>query len=125
MRTLGALALAGLLGGLAAVALVPAGTHETIGGPFVVLALTLGGAFIGTELYAEWRRPGQRIGLLMTLVGFLWFLGALPESDSVGLYSAGLVLSGLWAGPFVHLLVAFPSGYVAPGLDRWVMRLGY
>jgi signal transduction histidine kinase len=121
----GALAAAGLLFGLAALALVLTGDHDQLGGPFVVLALTLGWSFIGTGLYAVWRRPEQPIGRLMTLVGFLWFLGALPESDSALVHTIGLALGGLWAGPLVHLLVAFPSGRVADGLERNVVRLGY
>jgi signal transduction histidine kinase len=123
--TVGALAAAGLLFGLAALALVLTDDHQDIGGPFVVLALTLGWSFIGTGLYAIWRRPEQPIGRLMTLVGFLWFLGALPESGSALVHTIGLALGGLWAGPLVHLLVAFPSGRVADGLERTVVRLGY
>src|SRR5690242_7808833 len=125
MRSVAGLAFAGFVLGLAALALVLTGTHDTITGPFVVLALTLGWAFIGTGLYAMWRRPEQSIGRLMTLVGFLWFLGALPESDSPVLFNVGLAVSGLWAGPFVHLLVAFPAGRLAPGLERRVVQLGY
>src|SRR4051794_2367813 len=115
---LGAVAAAGLAFGLAALALVLTNDHDdTVTGPFVVLALTLGWSFIGTGLYAMWRRPGQPIGALMTLVGFLWFVGALPESDSALVYTLGLALGGLWAGPLVHLLIAFPSGRIAPGLE--------
>src|SRR4051794_37331313 len=118
MRALAGVAVAGFVLGLAALEIVVTGTHDTITGPFIVLALTLGWAFIGTGLYAIWRRPGQPIGRLMVLVGFLWFTGALPESDSVPLYTIGLVLNGLWVAPFIHLLVAFPSGRVAPRLGR-------
>src|SRR4051794_23991304 len=125
MRALAGVAVAGLVLGLAALELVVSGTHDTIGGPFIVLALTLGWGFIATGLYAIWRRPGQPIGRLMVLVGFLWFAGALPESDSVPLFTIGLVLNGLWVAPFVHLLVAFPSGRVAPGLERRVVGLAY
>src|SRR3954447_11524235 len=110
MRALAGVAVAGFVLGLAALELVVSGTHDTIGGPFIVLALTLGWGVIATALYAIWRRPAQPIGRLMVLVGFLWFAGALPESDSVPLFTIGLVLNGLWVAPFVHLLVAFPSG---------------
>src|SRR4051794_2939520 len=123
--TLVALAAAGFILGLAALALVLTGDHDDVTGPFVVLALTLGWSFIATGLYAVWRRPEQSVGRLMTLVGFLWFLGALPESDSPLVHSLGLALGGLWAGPLVHLLIAFPSGRVAPGLERTLVRTGY
>ena len=78
---IGALAAAGIVCGLVALALVLTGDHDQITGPFALLALTLGWSFIGTGLYALWRRPEQPIGRLMTLTGFLWFIGALPESD--------------------------------------------
>src|SRR4051812_47117382 len=125
MRALGAVALAGFAFGLAALMLVLTGDHDTVTGPFVVLALTLGWSFIGTGLYALWRRPDQTIGFLMTVVGFLWFVGAFPESNSALVYTAGLALGGLWAAPFVHLLVAFPTGRVEPGFERRLVRFGY
>src|SRR4051794_12468304 len=125
MRALVGVAVAGFVLGVAALGLVLTGDHDTVTGPFVVLALTLGWSFIGTGIYALWRRPDQLIGRLMVIVGFLWFIGALPESDSALLYTIGLALGGLCAGPLVHLLVAFPSGRTAPGLERTVVRVGY
>jgi signal transduction histidine kinase len=125
MRALAGVAVAGLVLGLAALALVLTGNHDTITGPFVVLALTLGWSFIGTGLYALWRRPGHLIGRLMVLVGFFWFVGALPESDVAFVFTLGLALGGLWAAPFVHLLVAFPTGQVKPGLERRLVWLAY
>jgi signal transduction histidine kinase len=125
MRALGALAIAGLIGGLGALSLVVTGDHDTITGPFVVLALTLGWAFIGTGLYALWRRPGHLIGRLMVAVGFAWFVGALPESDVALVFTAGLAVSGLWSAPFVHLLLVFPSGRPASTLERRLVWLAY
>ena len=90
----------------------------------MVLALTLGWSFIGTGLYALWRRPDQLIGRLMMLVGFLWFIGACRSPTSALVFTVGLALGGLWAGPLVHLLVAFPTGRVEPARAALV-RLGY
>ena len=77
-RALAALAVAGFALGLAALALVTTGDREFGSTPTVVLALTLGWAFIYAGLYAWWRRPENRIGALMTLVGFT--VGAIVAS---------------------------------------------
>jgi signal transduction histidine kinase len=123
--TLMGLAAAGFVLGVAALALVLTSDHQLVDPAVVALALTLGWSFIGTGLYAQWRRPGHVVGKLMTLTGFLWFLGALPEADSDVLYTLGIALGGLFAGPLVHLLVVFPSGRAAPGLERMLVYLGY
>src|SRR4051812_13613988 len=115
-RALVGLAVAGLVLGLAALALVTT-TDRPFSTAEVVLALTLGWAFIGAGLYAWWRRPENRVGALMTLVGFLWFLGALESAGAAWAYTTGLALSTLWIGALVHMLVAFPTGRVGPGLE--------
>jgi signal transduction histidine kinase len=122
-RALVALAVAGLVLGLAALALVTTGERDFGSTPTVVLALTLGWAFIGAGLYAWWRRPENRVGALMTFVGFLWFIGALTSADAAWAFTLGLALSSLWIAALVHMLVAFPTGRVAPGLERSLVRL--
>src|SRR5918996_1318956 len=122
---LAALAVAGFVLGLAALALVTTGERDFGSTPTVGLALTLGWAFIGAGLYAWWRRPDNRVGALMTLVGFLWFVGALTSADTAWAYTLGLALSSLWIAALVHMLVAFPTGRVAPGLERTVVMLGW
>src|ERR687891_2442213 len=119
-RALVALAVAGLVLGLAALALVTTSEREGDPAAWIALALTLGWAFIGAGLYAWWRRPENRIGALMTLVGLLWFLGALTSADAPWAYTLGLALRSLWIAALVHMLVAFPTGRVAPGLERAV-----
>jgi signal transduction histidine kinase len=122
-RALVALAVAGFVLGLAAFALVTTSDRADVPGPSVVLALTLGWSFIGAGLYAWWRRPENRIGALMTMVGFVWFMGALTSADDAWAFTIGLALSSLWIAALVHMLVAFPSGRVAPGLERNLVRL--
>src|SRR5215216_5256516 len=89
-RALVGLAVAGLALGLAALALVTTSERESDSAAWIVLALTLGWGFAGAGIFAWWRRPENRTGPLMTLVGFTWFLGALGSADAAWAYSLGL-----------------------------------
>jgi signal transduction histidine kinase len=124
-RALIGLAIAGLALGLAALALVTTSDRERDPTVWIALALTLGWAFAGAGIFAWWRRPENRIGPLMTLVGFLWFLGALSTADTAWAYTLGVLLGTLWIGALVHMLVAFPTGRVEPGVERAVVILGW
>ena len=117
-RALIGLAVAGLALGLAALALVTASDREDDSTSSIVLALTLGWGFAGAGIFAWWRRPDNRLGPLMALVGFTWFLGALTSADTAWAFTLGLLVGTLWLGALVHMLVAFPSGRVQPGLKR-------
>ena len=123
-RALIGLAVAGLALGLAALALVTTSERDD-DAAWIVLAATLGWGFIGAGLYAWWRRPENRSGALMTLVGFLWFLGSLESAEAAWAFTLGLAVSSLWLAALVQMLVAFPTGRVAPGLERNVVRLGW
>src|SRR5918997_2279134 len=103
-RALIALAVAGLALGLAALALATASDREPDPAPWIVLALTLGWGFAGAGIFAWWRRPENRVGPLMTLVGFLWFLGGLASADSAWAYTLAVVVGALWLGALVHML---------------------
>src|SRR5919106_3371009 len=125
-RALIGLAVAGFALGLAALALVTTSDREDEdSAAWIVLALTLGWGFAGAGIFAWWRRPENRIGPLMTLVGFMWFLGALSSANASWAYTLGLLVGALWIGALVHMLVAFPTGRVEPGLERWVVVLGW
>src|SRR5687768_9123333 len=115
-RALIGLAVAGLALGLAALALVTTSDRENESTPWIVLALTLGWGFAGAGIFAWSRRPENRVGPLMALVGFTWFLGALTSADTAWAFTLGLLVGALWLGALVHMLVAFPSGRVQPGL---------
>jgi len=124
-RALLGLALAGLACGLAAITLVATSDRSTDPTALIVLAIGLGWGFIGTGLYAWWRRPENRMGALMVLVGFTWFLGALGEAGGPWLFSLGSALSNVWIGAFALMLVAFPTGVVGRGLERTLVWLGW
>jgi len=88
-------------------------------GPAVLLS------FVGTGLYAWRRRPESRIGALMVLLGFAWFLFTLESSNSPLVHTSSLVTGGLWGGVFLHIGMSFPSGRLASARDRAIVIAGY
>jgi signal transduction histidine kinase len=82
-------------------------------------------SFVGTGLYAWAARPANRVGLLMVLLGFGWFLFTLDAANTPWLYTVGLVTGGLWGGVFLHLGLSFPSGRLYTRLDRALVIAGY
>ncbi len=117
--------LGALVCGAGVVALVASSDHQDAQAVWAILGPTVGWSFIGTGLYAWRRRPESRTGELMVWFGLAWFLSALHFSDSPVLYSIAFVVSGLWGGVFLHLVMAFPSGHLRPGLDRALVIAGY
>jgi signal transduction histidine kinase len=84
-----------------------------------------GWAFIGTGIYAWLRRPENRVGALMTAVGFAACLGALRVSTEPWVFVAGLLFIPLPYAILYHLLVAFPSGIVAGRAERLLVAGAY
>ena len=78
-----AVVLAALACGAGVVALLLASDHQDAeDGAGPSSGPSVGWSFIGTGLYAWRRRPESRIGELMVLLGFAWFLAALDFADS-------------------------------------------
>ena len=76
-----AIVLAALAGGgiVVAVELASATSRRAVWASF---APAVGWSFIGTGLYAWRRRPESRIGALMILLGFAWFVYTLQAANS-------------------------------------------
>ena len=91
----------------------------------VVFTPLIGWSFIGTGLFAWWRRPENRFGALMTAVGFVWFLSALTASDVPGVFAIGGIFSALPYALLLHMLVAFPTGRLETRWERFLVGLGY
>jgi PAS domain S-box-containing protein len=91
----------------------------------VVLTTGLGLVFVGAGLVAAASRPENRTGILMTLVGFGWFLAALPEADDPTLYRLGVALGGVLFGAYAHLILAYPSGRLGSWLERSIVIGAY
>ena len=125
-RALIGIAFVGGAAGLVAIALVLTSDHARDDRSLnLALGPVVGWAFIGAGLIAWWRRPDNRFGSLMTLIGFAWFAGSLTVSDAPGLFIVGVITSPLPFAMLLHLLLAFPSGRVEGRAPRTLVGLGY
>ncbi len=117
-RSLVALTVAGLLGVIGSVVLVLTSDHETDKAFQVVAGGVVAPSFMGTGLFAWWRRPHNRTGLLMYAVGASFVLSALKEANAPALFDLGLILTNLFIAVLGHLLVAFPTGRLETRAER-------
>jgi signal transduction histidine kinase len=124
-RVLGALAALGLLMGIAADAVILGSAHMDHLAVWAGFNAALGGSFVGTGLYAWWRRPDNRSGALMVLVGFLWFLSPLAFSDNTVLFVIGSFTEPLPIAGLAHLLLAVPSGRLQTRYHRGLVVVAY
>jgi PAS domain S-box-containing protein len=120
-----ALFVLALVLGAAATVAVAFSDHEDHKVAAALLAVPIGIAFVGSGLYAWLRRPENRTGRLMTLVGFTWFIGALSELNWSMPYTLGSALSGISFIFLAWLVLAFPSGRLGSRLDRRIVALGF
>jgi len=89
-----------------------------------VLEMLVGWSFVACGIFLWARRPANRLGPLMTIVGMLWLLGrTMTLVSSPVVYTAGLWLTDLWAAGFALFLLSFPSGRLASRADRAIVGI--
>ena len=76
----------------------------------LLLSLLAGWSYIGSGLAAWARRPSNRTGPLMVLVGLVFLAGLLNSAEPPALHALGAWVRPLHLAVFTHLLLAFPSG---------------
>ncbi|XVS68048.1 sensor histidine kinase [Actinosynnema sp. CA-299493] len=96
-----------LTGSVAVVLKVVDGSHPLSD---TLLSGLSGSLFLLAGLVAHTRRPGNRTGLLMVLVGVAFFAEDLQLSTDPAVFSVGLLFVHASTPPIVHLVLAFPRG---------------
>jgi signal transduction histidine kinase len=81
--------------------------------------------FVGTGLYAWWRRPESRFGLLLVALGYAWLLAPLPAASSPVIFTAGIVVGSLWGPLLAHALLSFPTGRLRNRRERALVIFAY
>jgi signal transduction histidine kinase len=80
--------------------------------PAALVDLAAGWALLGSGLIAWSRRPGSRVGPLIVLSGFAWFLGTLAGSNIGPLAAVGGLSLTIHRAPLIHAIVGYPTGRV-------------
>ena len=106
-----------------ALTLILTSDHEAHKAATAALACTAGVSFIAAGLIALYRRPENRTGVYLAAVGYLWFFGALTESNSDVVFTLGVWLASFAFIPFAALVLAYPTGRLAPRPDRLLVQL--
>jgi signal transduction histidine kinase len=82
------------------------------------IGLTVGWSFVGAGLVAWSRRPDNRTGPLMIVLGFGWFVAGLQFADNAQLFTAGVLLENIFIVVLAYLLLAFPDGRLHSTFER-------
>jgi signal transduction histidine kinase len=121
----GLIVAAALAAGAGVAVLELTSDHQDAQLVWAVFGPVVGWSFVGTGLYAWQRRPANRTGALMVLLGFFWFLFTVDASNSSLVYTFAQLTGALWGGVFLHLGLSFPSGRLSTRVDRRLVVAGY
>ena len=110
-----ALIAAGLGAGTLALALA-------IGDPLqfeTALSLLVGWSFLASGCVAWTRRPENHVGVLMVVIGLMWFVSRMLRDWMAPLpLTAGIWLGDAWLLPLAYLLAGFPLGRLEHRTER-------
>ena len=110
-RALGLVAIEGVVVGLVALAIVLSSDHiDARGAVDRRSACSSAGRGSAPGCSPGGGGPDNRFGVLMTAVGFAFFLGVLAAADDRVVFTIGVLLSAVYFAVFVHMLVAYPDG---------------
>jgi signal transduction histidine kinase len=109
------------------VAFTSGAVHAELGEPLVVALLlnwiTLSYVLCGA--LAWWHRPASRFGPLMILAGFANFVSTLSWANSDLLFTLGQSLDLVLPVLFLHVFLAYPSGWLSGRFDKPLVATAY
>jgi len=96
-------------------------TASVYAATMVALTLALVGVCLAVGALIAWRRPNDRMAMLVALMlapaGLAWVEGAVPQHSPVRIANAGVYL--LLLALFVLVFSLFPTGRFVPHWTRW------
>jgi signal transduction histidine kinase len=102
-------------------------TSDHVDNPLIIaiLSLDVAWSFIFTGLFTWWRRPENRVGAMMTAVGFAFLLIPLVAANNQAVFMVGFLGNNLAIVMLAHLLMAFPNGSLDERASRWLTGTAY
>jgi len=89
-----------------------------------VLQVLAGWSFVACGCFLWARRPVNRLGPLMVLVGMLWLLGrTMTLIPNPVVFTVGIWFTDLWTAGFALFLLSFPSGRLRSRADRAIVGI--
>src|SRR5919201_4894953 len=98
---------------------------KTLDRPEFGVFLDVGWSFVAAGLVAWRQRPENRLGLLMTLTGIVWFGRDFDWFGSRIASHASELSQNLFLALLVHQIVVFPYGLTRARLERAVVAAAY
>src|SRR5262252_5143016 len=93
--------------------------------PAAAADLAVGWALIASGLVGWSHRPQSRVGPLLALTGFAWFLGTLAGSRIGAVAALGAALPVVHRGPLCHAIIGYPGGRPLSRLSMIVVAAVY
>jgi signal transduction histidine kinase len=115
-----ALACAGAIATVAAAAIALTGAASHPGLVALGRALIVG-VPIAVGLYAHYRQPQERFGLVLVAAGAAWSVTTLAESRDETVYTLGRLAGWLSEVVLVYVFLSFPSGRLTARADRAIV----
>jgi hypothetical protein len=119
-RAPGLLGMVGAVVCAAAVAVSAAGSPSDAAFGRGLLELLIVGTPIAAGVYALRAPVNATFGIALLTIGFFWSLTALGQTSASVPYTIGRIATWFVFPGVVYLLLAFPDGRIAKGLDRIV-----
>ena len=89
------------------------------------LGIAVGLAFVAAGLVSRARRPDSRVGSIMVVVGFSWFLGALTQANDPLLFSLGAAINDVPWAFFAYLVLSHPTGRLDSLTSRAIVVVAF
>jgi signal transduction histidine kinase len=94
--------------------------------PILISMLVIGLSFMVAGIAAWQRWPGSRLGLLFTIVGYLYLVPyALVNLANPAAFTIGNLSEGIYGAALAHLGLAWPSGRLRSRFERGVVVAEY